>query len=178
MDYVNRQTSGAANSRRLSLNWSCLATGGVQTWGNTGKWSWGIHVSRRLRRNRNPWQHGQTRKGGWRWRDTKKLKIIYNHYANFLKLRHFAEMDQTHKKIMATICRGFRRRRQRQRRRQVYFKSSTDSGGVRSILLVARTILERQKSDVTACHRSDIKVIKLNGLENTDSQMRIKKKTW
>ena len=106
------------------------------------------------------------------------LKHIYNHYANFLKLRYFANKNKTHKKIMATICRGFRRRRQRQRRRQVYFKSSTDSGGDCTILLAARTILERQKSGVTACHRSDIKVIKLNGLENTDSQMRIKKKTW
>ena len=107
----------------------------------------------------------------------KKLKIIYHHYTNFLKLRYFANKNKTHKKIMTTVCRGFRRRSQRQRRRQVYFKSSTDSGGDCSILLVARTILERQKSDVTACHRSDIKVIKLNGLENTDSQMRIKKKT-
>ena len=104
------------------------------------------------------------------------VKHISFHYSNFLKLWHFATKNKTHKKIMATICREFRRRRQRQRRRQVYFKSSTDSGGDCSILLVARTILERQKSGVAACHRSDIKVIKLNGLENTDSQMRIKKR--
>ena len=71
------------------------------------------------------------------------VKHISFHYSNFLKLRHFATKNKTHKKIMATICRGFRRRRQRQRRRQVYFKSSTDSGSVRSTLLAARTILER-----------------------------------
>ena len=70
------------------------------------------------------------------------LKHIYNHYANLLKLWRFANENNL----------GFtrsQRRRRRRRGRQVYFKSSTDSGSVRSTqvhrstLLAARTILER-----------------------------------
>ena len=67
---------------------------------------------------------------------SRPVDELLSGWSSLLKLWRFANENNL----------GFtrsQRRRRRQRGRQVYFKSSTDSGSVRSTLLAARTILER-----------------------------------